>query len=192
VRAVAAIVVMVALSGCDQGAKTAAMPAVVQQMVAAEFPADGEIHEQSRRKIVVGPTTKFCTYVPGFGIDGLNQAFQKIGQSNYVNDTNRTNYTFGDRVSPECDGKFGSSDIIYIASHLSSRDDKSYRLILSIWQGGSAGAPTAVWVGGIERMDGGSLPDISNPYDRNPLPFKLEEDVRDLSRKFLNNVFGDK
>jgi hypothetical protein len=206
-RMLGAIVVMVALSGCDQGSKTAAMPAVVQQMVAAEFPADGEIHVQNRGVFVVKPDTMFCRDRNGFGLDTdqLRQLFERLGQPKTVGSYFRGNGKIG--VDEECSR---NNPIFVSGTQINNRNGAQYKLVLAAWQGGAGGAaPTAVWVGGVER--GREMPRADATLNRlnpstNPRLFgktieeqkadalfnsSLELDQKDLSKEFLLHISGE-
>lgn len=188
------------LSGCSNGPE-ASYPASVRAMLKRELPADGRVHAQSRGNFRITPATHFCTYRPGYGLDGkqVTDALTTIGQSDSDNGAARANGVFGERVSPDCKDHEASSPVFIHGREALGRNGKPYRLTLILWQGDAA------WIGSIERPEGKradaivAYPPINDgPSFFGPTRAELEEkerledsrlrDMQDLSNAALNNL----
>lgn len=171
------------------------VPAYVQDMIAADFPADGQIHMRKTGKFQVAPTTLFCEMdasvdheikelgVAGIGIDGvkLAEAIRALGQSDYIHGSSRQRILRSGRCSDD------GANIIYLGHALLNRTGDPYKLVLAVWQSDpSLGG--AVWVGAMERLEGGPRPEISNPLGTDPLPFEIRADVTSLSSNFIKDA----
>ena len=192
---------VLALAGCGTGngfgeTNMADMPSVVRQFMATQFPGDGQIHVRSRGTFKIEPNTLFCEMnasidpevrklgILGIGIDGnkLTAAIKGLGQSDYLNGSPRTQPLDGSYCSDN------GSNIIYQGSAQLTGSKNAYKLILAVWQGD----PTkggAVWVGGVERMDG-RRPDVSEdpPYItgfKGVQSVSIPLDGQDLSPKLI-------
>lgn len=170
------------------------VPDAVRDMMATDFPADGKIHAQNRGTFNVQPTTYFCTFDPGFGVNGLQAALEEIGQSGYLDGGPRTNGIFGERVSRQCAPGASGNPIFIRGFDLPNREGEPYKLVLAVWQGN----PTrggAVWVGGIERGSGRYHPnafavadDMGSDSGERIWHSSARLDVEALSREFRSNV----
>src|SRR4051812_13160590 len=69
------------LQGCDRspGNET---PTFVREMMKGDLPPDGRIHVTARGELRISPSTVFCTFRPGYGLDTrlLNDELGEIGQ----------------------------------------------------------------------------------------------------------------
>jgi len=170
-----------------------AVPALVQQMMDARFPADGEIHVQSKGKITITPDTPVCEMVlavpPGdqAGYFGINSRplFEPLGQS-----WGRRGGG-GDRqisaAEPACH-KPGS--VIIYGRITDNRHGDPYKLVLAVWQDDPV-KEGAVWVGGVERLKG-EYPVTSLNVD-GELNLTIESvssdrDIQSLSAKFTDTL----
>jgi hypothetical protein len=191
-----------ALSGCegDAGAGSAAqprivVPAFVQKMVDADFPADGQIHVQSVGKFEIKPDTIFCIFRPGYGLDNkqLKRALERIGQKSAYRDS----HTAG--VDKEC---AGGSPVFVRSAHANNRIGAPYKLTLAIWQDVSADwrESDAAWVGGVKRINAvrpriAPLTHDISLYDERQKQLQdesIEQDVFELSKLFFTVMPGAK
>lgn len=191
------------ITGCSKGPE-ASYPATVHTMLKAAFPADGRIHAQSRGSFRITPATHFCTYRPGYGVDGkqVTDVLASIGQSDYEDGTARANGIFGERVSPDCSGDKAKASVFVHGKEARGRNGMPYKLTLILWQG------DAVWVGLIEQPQGkradaivANPPVNDGPSFFGPSRTMLEEkeryedsrrrDMEDLSKAALGRLVGD-
>lgn len=170
----------IALAGCDQrGADRVPAPQFVQQMMSADFPADGQVHVQARGTFQITSTTAICTFRPGWGLY-WRQAMEAFPNM-------RQQYRNGQAgVGDEC---IQGQPIFVLARPENNRLDTPYKVILAVWQGDAA------CVAGIERTDGvrpgvrvqvpdapfvsGRIQDEQRQHD------SIAGDVADLSRACL-------
>ena len=195
----------VALHGCGRASDIPDIPDVVETMLAVEFPADGQIHMQSRGKFEIGPETTFCTFPDSFGIDSdaMINLFRVLKQP-----TTRPSGSgrWGLAVDKYSDCKLADS-VLVAGSQLQNRQGKPYKVALAVWQGNPARGGAA-WVGGVERL-GSSRPDIliRSPFDvpgRDPpasevkrferyaLSRYVDEDARLLSERVTTMIAEEK
>jgi hypothetical protein len=161
-RSILLAAAMLALSGCDGPAPyppttpaLVTVPDTVQAMMAEDFPADGEIHTKSLGRITIEPDTPVCEIWKALPEDrranhfGVNSSdlFPPLGQP-----TNRDGGS--DRqVAANVVKCPASNSVVIHGLKLSNRNGKPYKLMLAVWQSDPAEGG-AVWVGGVERIDG--------------------------------------
>jgi hypothetical protein len=132
------------LTGC--GKTDTAVPDEVRQMMNADFPADGQIHVQSRGKFDIKPDTLFCYYDSGPSISA-GDVLRALKQSYYAGTVKREMLANNPMCSPPKDSVFSAGE------KTENHQGKPYKLMLAVWQGDPARGGAA-WVGGIERTDG--------------------------------------
>lgn len=175
-----------------------AYPSQAKAILAENFRWDGRIHSLSRGNFDINPTTIFCTYRPGYGLDAqlLSDALKSLDRSEYLNGAPRLNGSFGpQRPSHGC-ARSNANDPIFIRGEKTTYRT-SYRIAIVVWQ------RDALWVGVVERLDGlrrdavaGSLPVNDGPsfytladYEKIALRENSERlDGSDLTRAFLRRV----
>ena len=191
----------IALTGCST---KPAVPDTVQKMMDAEIPADGKIHVQRLRQIIIKPVTDVCDMwlaAPEsaryryFGINS-DDLFRPLGQSSTGDGGDR-------QISAKAKVCADPTSVVIYGLKTSNRDGAPYKLVLAVWQGDQERGGAA-WVGGIERSDG------VRPDSRELLPFRdglpspswarekedreyrigvsVERDVHDLSEAFTHDV----
>jgi hypothetical protein len=154
-----------ALAGCGLGGPS--VPAEVERLVEARFPADGQVHVQARGKFVVTEQTVFCRAPRNIAVSLKDAAptFYNPG----IDDVE--NAELGEVVH----GKPCANDGINLINHwalVPNRDGEPYKLVLAVWQGDPANGG-ALWVGGVERI--GKLPlALPGPTDTLPTPDDLK------------------
>jgi hypothetical protein len=167
----------------------------------SEIPTDGTVHVVKRGRFVIGPETLFCTYRPGFGVDGtmLSNALKSMGQSDRLKDTpkgngaSRSNRAIGpNHDNPDC---VKGNPVLIRGIQALNRAGKPYRLTLVVRQG------DALWQGVLERADGKLHPDAFGIADdmpgNNPDDFgssaevdSINRDMHGISLEFTNNLKG--
>jgi hypothetical protein len=164
------------------------VPHAVQKMVDAPQPAAGGMRVQRRGGLQVAAGTLFCTINPdvapslrqqgvrGTGLVGLSELLQKWRLPINVDGSHRQ------RLADPKNCSTSGNPIISKGYVSLNRDGKPYRLVMAFWQGDS------VWVGSIERGDGGDEPPVFNPYGLNPLPLRVERDTQYISKVFLSEL----
>lgn len=182
----------------DQAANEASVevPAFVQELIDADFPADGEIHEQSVGEIMILPDTSVCYSPDGFAVDS-SKLFGALGQ--------KKNVLSGSRLRPALDGQcsFGGDTVLMKGFRSDNREGTPYRLTLAVWQGNAA------WIGSVERQVGKLHPRYQpHDYSEEPefldtkprAPPSMDErlefavsssihlDASDLSGRFIENI----
>jgi len=135
---------------------SAQVPPIIHKMMAETIPADGRIHLiYEKGSFEINPTTRFCTFRPGYGLDGrqLRDTLQELGQSEYLDGTSRTSCQIrGGAGGPGLDElKMGT--VVVRMEKAPNRRGKPYKLVLAVWQGRPA-AGDAVWIAAIERLNG--------------------------------------
>jgi hypothetical protein len=161
---VTAVMASALVSGCDKNTSSIAgksggqVPASVQAMIDAPFAADGQVHVQSRGTFVVKSETGVCLAprkidavskdrAPHFLGPGLGEAGSAIAKG--------PDGALNEKQSNGVICKDNGINIINTWHLVSNRQNKPYKLVLAVWQGGgTGGAPRAVWVGGVERLEG--------------------------------------
>jgi hypothetical protein len=204
VRVMAAVLlVMVVSSGCSSEATKpkAVVPDFVQKLINAPFAADGQVHVQSRGRLVMGDETAVCYFPDGFSINsGL--FFPAFGQS--------PDAPWGDRKQPAVQGRcdFTKDMVLIKGTQTLNRNGKPYKLALAVWQGDVDSGKGAYWVGGVERLEG-KRPDIliRSPFDipgeepseqaivdaqNSALSQYISEDINRISKNFVDQFSGDK
>lgn len=185
------------LASCGDGSagsSQTAVPAAVEQMIAAAFPADGEIHVQKRGTFVIGKETVFCRHANGLMVDpeAANELFKRLGQPT----------TLGGGY-PRVNGKIGAdrecdlpNQVLVKGTQMPSRQNKPYKLVLAVWQGDVAQGHGAYWVGGVERLEG-NYPvegrafhpgDNLEAFGEDNIAKTKEFDVQQLSQKFVGDI----
>jgi hypothetical protein len=178
----------VALMGCggaanEKSAQAQVMPvpAHIQKAMAAEFPADGQIHVQSKGKIRPDLAAAWCRYKPTIADFATKEAPNLLGPG-YDELQN------GEVREPLADGTVCTDDGRNIASKwvlTKNRKGKPYKLVLVVWQG------DAFWAGSLERTAGKRLDVKDNP------PFfgadfwlrkSIEYDINDVSSTFKKTM----
>lgn len=167
------------VSGCGGGG--ADVPEAVTALMAKEFAADGQVHVQSREKIVIKPETAVC-YIGGY-FPNSTELFKALGQSASTQSGSRMRPAREERCKSERDA------VLSYGTQTPNRSGKPYKLVLAVWQGDVAKGG-AYWVGGVERLEKGPRPDIFNPYGTESLPLELEADLELLSQNFINSIGG--
>jgi hypothetical protein len=193
----AVLLAVMALSGC--GGVGADVPDAVKTMMAAEFPADGQIHVQSRGKIVIKPETPVCRHWKKDGDFGVGSAklFLALRQADAGPDGSERQL---DAAEAGCRQ---SKSVVTFGRRFNNRNGEPYKLVLAVWQGDPAKGG-AVWVGRVERAvgirpeqmrkqpfrDGIPPPSwVRNSQDRRYQIEKSQElDVKDLSLAFLQSL----
>ena len=184
-----------ALCGCGGASDIPDIPDVVETMMAAKFPADGQIHVQSQGKIAIKPETAFCTFPDSFGIDSdaMIKLFRMLKQpTTHPSGSGR----WGLPVDKYSDCKLADA-VLVAGSQLQNRQGKPYKLVLAVWQG-DPGKGGAVWVGGVER-EAGMLhpnPTVRVPIEPAEVPLSpdnllngsVESDSRDLSSAVTDHI----
>lgn len=183
-----------ALSGCgddeppgwDRPVEQAApvkpfvVPAAIEQLMATEFPADGQIHViRAVGRFDIRPETVFCSGRDGFVLDGsaVSELLRRLGQQDHLNGSNRSSGITNE--TPFCRS---GNPILVKGRQSNNRDGQPYKLVLAVWQGDTR------WVAGVERVEGGPRPRIFNPYGTDPLPIELTTDMQSLSAYFIENA----
>lgn len=146
----APIVLAFLLVACDRGSasrdqvSSVQVPDFVQHMMDADFPADGQVHAQARGRFRIDPTTAFCTFRPGYGLETelLNATLRRMGQNTPHEGVYRE---YQANVSREC---VPGRSVFIRAVPTSNRQGGPYKLVLAVWQGDAA------WTGAIERLNG--------------------------------------
>lgn len=176
------------LQGCaDRGVQ---VPDFVQEMMDADFPADGQVHSQARGRFRIEPATAFCTFRTGHYVptELLNERLRQIGQNPMHGGSLRTTYQAN--VSKEC---FSGRSVFMRAVSTPNQQGRPYRVVLAVWQGDSA------CVGAIERSDGRrpgvrvTVPDIDlvGAADKQTQERSIGADLTDLSRVCLARFSGN-
>jgi hypothetical protein len=166
----------------------AALPVAVQTMVDAPFAADGEIHLQARGVFVVKADTMFCRDPNGFGVDTdqLKQLFRRLEQPESL----QGGSFFRGNCQMSRDAKYATPNPIFVSgSQTPNRNGTPYKLVLAVWQGDVAKGG-AVWVGAVERLEGGPRPKIFDPYGTGALPYEIGADAKALSEVFIKQLTG--
>jgi hypothetical protein len=190
-----------ALMGCGGGANEKpaqalilTVPTHIQKAMAADFPADGKIHVQRVGTIEIKSDTPICSYKGEIGLV-TGDLFSALGQSwSDKNGSARTQHADRDECKVRVDSVF-----IY-GNKTNNRNGTPYQLVIAIWQG------DAVWVGGIERLDG-LRPDNYEyasdrnagklkspfpgymPYGQDKIPARTQQDI--IERWFEINIIRD-
>lgn len=187
------------------------VPDVVRKIMATEFLGDGQIHVQSSGAFKVEPNTLFCEMeasldpeirklgILGMGIDGvkLSAVFKGLGQSDFLHGSPRQRPI----RSGECSND--GSNVIYQGYAKRNSAGTPYKLTLAVWQGD----PTkggAVWVGGVERLNGrrldvvtgapspmGGPPTTQQQMAGHIAELSIGHDAKDLTDLFLDEVLRD-
>lgn len=180
------------LQGCDdRQANRVQVPEFVQRMIDVDFPADGRVHARVRGRFRIEPTTAFCTFRPGYGLDTelLNATLRQMGQNTAHEGVYRMHQA---NVSREC---IPGRSVFIRAVPTANRQGRPYRVVLAVWQGDAA------CVGAIERSDGRRpgvevvVADIDlsgRAQDNQVQERSLTGDVTDLSRVCLARFSGDR
>lgn len=217
---IAVVASMLELAACsnDDNSRRKNMtevPSAVQNVIAGEFPTDGKIHVRKQGVFKIEPATLFCEMdvvvdpeieevgITGIGIEGttLSVALEGLGQRTYLDGTSRQRSVRSGQCSDN------GLNVVYRGYVQLNREGNPYKLVLAVWQGDPAIAP-AIWVGGVERLDGQARPDADfetiNPSS-NPRFFgksikeqkvqalmesSLELDRLELSKKFSDSISG--
>lgn len=189
------------VSACS-GAPT--VPLSVQRIINSPLPSDGKLYVQKAGNFIIDDRTRFCTFRPGFGIEGLGSAILRSDKSKNLSVTERANGTWGRKTTHGCtqaDSPRNRSVFIYgVAGN--NRSGGPYRIDFAIWQG------TSFWIARIERPDGkrqdataDTLPigdDISVTMPSREVQRRAayaessrQLDLRDISNQFLDFAIGD-
>lgn len=133
-----------ALASCGGSSTDPRAPSAIEQLMQANFPADGQVHLlKAQGRFVIEPKTEVCAITQGFMVNS-QKLFGAIGQT-WVSEAG------GDRQRPATDPECKKQQTVYIFSIKSdNRQGKPYKLVLAAWQGDPAKGG-AVWVGGLER-----------------------------------------
>lgn len=167
-------------------------------MMAERFPADGEIHlVHSVGAFQVEPDTQFCTFRPGYGIDGttLSDALNDRGQSTYWNGSPRTNCSTDNLKFFGRPAELKRNAVFMRVTHSENAIGQPYKLVLAVWQGDPAKGGAA-WVGGVERNPDTYLPcescfaeivhgEIRGTDQIEPVRSSMNQDVDALGRAFV-------
>lgn len=193
---------LIGLAACSSGDGNTArhdainVPAEVKRMIATEFPADGQVYDQSNGRFSVKPETMFCEMdatvapeikalgFPGMGIDGiiLSEAIRSLGQ---VSGNRQQTIRGGHCPNNE-------ANIVYWGYAKLNRDGQLYKLMLAVWQGDPAKGG-ATWVGGVERLDGLRPDVVTGSFEpmitqdellKRRYAQSISSDIKDLSSKF--------
>lgn len=186
-------ILILLLAGCESEAdkQQSAVPEKVKTMIAADFPADGQIHIQRRGKIRISSDTTVCHLDRDFWI-GL---YAPAGNSAATPDGRPQKSV----AEPEC--KSDPKAVFIDGLKFKNRIGKPYKLVLAVWQG------DAVWIGGVERIGGprsdsyvGSLPVNDIPIFHGPTRAQREEkskaevseylDRKDLTAALVLHISG--
>ena len=186
------------LSSCGEqsaGRNQAEIPAEIEHMMATEFPADGQVHVQSKGRFVVKPDTPVCYFPDGFSFEGRT-LFTALGQpSSNQRGSGRQQPATAERC------EFNFTTLLSKGVNLPNRQGRPYKLVLAVWQGDVAEGKGAYWVGGVERIAGQWHPEpqifhpIEPPSNYRPDESKvisgsISSDISDLSNQFTAS-FGD-
>lgn len=135
---------------------SAQMPPIIHKIMAETIPADGGIHLiYEKGSFEINPTTRFCTFRPGYGLDGrqLRDALQKLGQSEYLDGTSRASCQIrGGASGPGLD-ELEKGTVFIRMEKTPNRRGAPYKLVLAVWQGQPTAGGT-VWIAGVERLNG--------------------------------------
>ncbi len=196
-RLMALVAAALALAGCGGGGAPVSagveVPAAVQAMMAAEFPADGEIHVQSRGKIVIEPETPTCYFENGFIVEPQS-LFDALGQVKSLS-------TGASRLQPatrDSQCEFQADTVLIWGRESANRNGEPYKLVLAVWQGDPA-KDGAVWVGGVERSRETYLPckscfgefvngEFRGTDEEEPVRSSKRQDVAMLGNSFVNHI----
>jgi hypothetical protein len=188
------------LGGCggDKAADPASaakveIPGAVQAIVNAPFAADGEIHVQSRGTFALKAGAAICAV--GAEID---PSLKKGAPGFY--DPGLDGHEGGGLNEPLRNGTICADNGQNLVSHwklLKNRNGTPYKLVLAVWQGDVAKGG-AVWVGGVERLEGKN-PAVkvghvgTPPYDEeglagHALRLSMSRDIQALSASFTSKL----
>jgi len=174
------------------------VPPAIHEMMEKTIPADGKFHLiYSKGDFEITPTTRFCTFRPGYGLDGrqLRDALQELRQSDYLHGTSRASCQLRNRVGAPGLDELEKGTIVIRMEKAPNRHGKPYKLVLAVWQRDLA-ADNAVWVGALERLNG-----LRDEYvaiaAEDPEKFEIyskssaDRDASELSEIFLRKVIGE-
>ena len=178
----------------------------IEHVLDDAIPGDGSIHVVNRGRFVIGLETVFCSYSPGFGVDGtmISDALQSMGQSTYLPRTSKGNgalrgsgHYFGPDLAPEKQSSecLSGDPVLIRGIKTLNRSGKPYRLTLVVRQG------DALWQGIVDRAAGTLHPDAFGIADdtpgNNPDDFgssaekdSISRDMQRLGLEFTNNLKG--
>ena len=198
------IIMAAALGACGSGSGAGsgsakpevAVPAFVQRMVDADFPADGQIHVQSRGKFVIDLKTGFCTFPNSFGVS--TEAWNEIFLALKIPSSTPEGVGRANGPVAGCNHTALPNTVKSRGLQLTNRNGQPYKLVLTVWQGDPAKGG-AVWVGEVERTpqhlhrrgEGFVSIEGSPPTLRAKVAESMNGDLDDLSREAAN-VLGKK
>ena len=186
---------LIALASCDSGEP--AIPPEVQRLTEADFPADGNIHViRSSGRFRIRQDTEFCTFRPGYGLDGtgLAEALEKKGQSAYFDGRTRTNCATDDPDFLERLPALHGTAVFIRVTQSDNRRGEPYKLVLTVWQGDPAKGG-GLWAGGVERGTDAYHPrtvvvggDLGHDSGERDWSNSISLDATDLSESFTADI----
>lgn len=196
-KIVSATLASLLLAGCNSGdlaSGQAQVPAAIEKMMGAEFPADGQIHVKAHGAFEIKPETMFCRHTNGLMVEpvAVSKLFKELGQPTTLKSGYpRANGKIG--FDPECEL---SRQLFVKGIQASNRQNKPYKLVLAVWQGDVAAGLGGYWVGGVERLEG-NYPiegrsfhpgDKLEAFGEDNVTKTIEFDVRQLSQNFVKHI----
>lgn len=174
-----AMVLCITPASCGGVAAESHAPPAIEQLMEADFPTDGQIHVQRRGAFRITPKTVVCYFPDGFSVDS-QALFRALGQTSVSPGGSDRQIVMSDY----CAGQ--PAHVAIKGVQLRNRNGRPYKLVLAVWQGD----PTtggAVWVGGVERLEG--------RYPEKPLLRGLEgeplDPAEELERQIRNSINFD-
>jgi hypothetical protein len=182
------------------------IPVIVRDMIAADFPADGQMHVQKKGNFRISGETMVCRAPREIDLTLevaaprlLGPGLSKAGAAVSSGLGGELGEDMGDGIV--CDQRETNVITTWVLS--TNSDGTPYRIIAAVWQGDPSGGG-AVWIGGIERSEG-LIPDhlvsVDGPtLDQSPstgaeqqyrLKMYLSEDSRRLGEAFQNSISGE-
>lgn len=146
--AVGGLILIACKPGGDVPSVPPKVPEIVQQMMAVEFPADGQVHVRSEGEFSIKGDTPLCIFQDDGRIYGMlfaEYASQIVNGASSISSS-------GDYWNSDAECKARNA-IFLQSARLPNRDDEPYKLSRAVWQGEPA-AGGAYWVGGVERVNG--------------------------------------
>lgn len=188
-----------ALAGCDGAPSQRFVPAAIETLMQAEFPADGAIHVRAKGQFLTRPGMAICTYQKNGGVYKMLLGEELLRISNGRDSAN------GKMLENAEECHKVPNPIFRISSQTANRNGEPYRLVLAVWQGDVAHGG-AYWVGGVERLGGvraemkgqrafrDGIPPPASIGKAQDLKYQQDEsvqlDMSDMSKAFVKFVSG--
>ncbi len=145
-----------ALASCGGGSAEPRAPVEIQKLMAADFPADGQIHVQSRGNFVISSETAVCRAARNIDRSLEDSAPRFLGPGLGEAGAAKSSGLSAELGKDLGNGQICRSDGVNITNQWRlklNRNGRPYELVLAVWQGDPAEGG-AFWVGAVERMPG--------------------------------------